>query len=1362
MNYPSGLTLPAGVSIRGLGLQGSAVGGASSANACGRAKAQTSSASFYGSSFASLSVLTEGFGGVDTRFRFKTRSEDALLLLIAGGSDYCTVELKRGALKVRLKLGGSSKEFAIISQEGSCNDLRWHEVSFFYKAGHNVSVTLDQQFNTHPLHLAAGAPSSLDIPGQKSTVYVGGLGGYAGPLSTGRPPSFRGCIESLYYNNVNVFHRALTNNKKSDGVLYEVEFGHRCPVLFEATNSDAISFTDGQQSFVALPTIPGCSGGLQLNLQFQTSSPQGLLAYQSGRRSVLALELDDGRVNLIFKRSGELNTLTSPQRVSDAYWHKLQIEMHTNGSVIFYVDTSKITWDANYTRGERQSLAEEDCSFDTHFYIGGVDAKNRQRAQAQGVKPYQYSLSGCVHYMRLNGKIRGLENALVTKSVSKGCVWKYPCLKEPCVDGADCLQVGIDSFQCVCDTAKICTKKSFTANYKETYATSADDDSPSENVLAITPVVVHDGGIEHLSPEHIHLLVDLQKLGLRPGDIHFSVLVGPHHGSLAKERLKTSDVITTFTYRDISRYRVVYTHDGSEAANDSIVLEMSVAPSTLLLQRLPKALSEKIQFMLHIAILAQQNSPTHDYDTQVVFTLARHTKKQLTNDLLKIDDVQFVDEGAARFMVHIEEAENTGFVDNFKNPGVALDNFTFHDLKQSLIWYNHRGNASSTSFGLSYNSPSMTKEILVDVRTFPLDITSVNNTGVKVSHATPTIMTNQMLAFVTNAPEQGLDIRFDIATAPKYGTIQRLKSNSVWTNTTHFSQRQLTRHKVRFVPTPQAAIDKPVEDALVFTVSCEKAKLSTLHQFTLSFTSDRVFAATNNTRVVYDTRQIVLTERDLRYLDGYADSRIAYTLTATPKLGRLLLNGVVLSVGSNFTQRHLAQKNLVYRPSKSVIFFEDSFKFNVFSSNPATAGLTGQTFTLRSANSDLLIVANMRVPEGERLAFKLAKESPKKKLVIKITGEPSHGAIERSEEKGQFRVVTEFSAEAVAAGEVFYKHDDSESARDKVVYDVVKENSTEVLQTGEVNIDISLKNDNPPRRTQEQVFHIAYQAEKILSNMHLRYEDADTDTDPSKITISRKEIPNAMLVRNDDSRKEVQQFTQKDIDDEMILVRHTGGDYGRAIFWISDGQFYATGILEIVASPPYLNITTNTGLLLEQGSSAPLLPSNLSIDTNLNVKPSEVVLKVMRAPTLGKLRFAQSSEQVINKFTMRDVQEGIIEYVHTSPSKAAYNDRFDFNVVALGVTKEASFKITVYPSTFWTPMQLKAGGGNATLYLDAGSIATVSRTYLNVIHETLEPEDIMFSLARPPRLGQLLINGKPITSFTQTDVNKGSYTLVYM
>ena len=68
-------------------------------------------------------------------------------------------------------------------------------------------------------------------------------------------------------------------------------------------------------------------------------------------------------------------------------------------------------------------------------------------------------------------------------------------------------------------------------------------------MLAVTPVVVHDGGVETLSSDHIQLLVDLPKLGLRPGDIHFTVLVGPNHGVLSNERLKTPSEVTTFTYR---------------------------------------------------------------------------------------------------------------------------------------------------------------------------------------------------------------------------------------------------------------------------------------------------------------------------------------------------------------------------------------------------------------------------------------------------------------------------------------------------------------------------------------------------------------------------------------------------------------------------------------------------------------------------------------------------------------------------------------------------------------------------------------------------------------------------------------------
>lgn len=73
-------------------------------------------------------------------------------------------------------------------------------------------------------------------------------------------------------------------------------------------------------------------------------------------------------------------------------------------------------------------------------------------------------------------------------------------------------------------------------------------------------------------------------------------------------------------------------------------------------------------------------------------------------------------------------------------------------------------------------------------------------------------------------------------------------------------------------------------------------------------------------------------------------------------------------------------------------------------------------------------------------------------IFLQIKEAPLHGAIERSEGKGQFGLVAEFPAEAVAAGEVFYKHDDSESARDRIAYDVIKENTTEILQSGEVGL----------------------------------------------------------------------------------------------------------------------------------------------------------------------------------------------------------------------------------------------------------------------------------------------------------------------
>ena len=41
------------------------------------------------------------------------------------------------------------------------------------------------------------------------------------------------------------------------------------------------------------------------------------------------------------------------------------------------------------------------------------------------------------------------------------------------------------------------------------------------------------------------------------------------------------------------------------------------------------------------------------------------------------------------------------------------------------------------------------------------------------------------------------------------------------------------------------------------------------------------------------------------------------------------------------------------------------------------------------------------------------------------------------------------------------------------------------------------------------------------------------------------------------------EFTQDDFDNFPVLFRHEGYEYGKVGLWITDGQFYANGVLEV-------------------------------------------------------------------------------------------------------------------------------------------------------------------------------------------------------
>nr|XP_040572531.1 chondroitin sulfate proteoglycan 4-like [Lepeophtheirus salmonis] len=97
--------------------------------------------SFYGSSYVSL-PMHDAKSTTDLSFRFRTSRSEALLVLVAGKTDYCLVMLQTGIVKVHINLGAGESE--VSSPRGlRLDDLRWHEVQIVRKEG-NLELKIDQ------------------------------------------------------------------------------------------------------------------------------------------------------------------------------------------------------------------------------------------------------------------------------------------------------------------------------------------------------------------------------------------------------------------------------------------------------------------------------------------------------------------------------------------------------------------------------------------------------------------------------------------------------------------------------------------------------------------------------------------------------------------------------------------------------------------------------------------------------------------------------------------------------------------------------------------------------------------------------------------------------------------------------------------------------------------------------------------------------------------------------------------------------------------------------------------------------------------------------------------------------------------
>jgi len=268
-------------------------------------------------------------------------------------------------------------------------------------------------------------------------------------------------------------------------------------------------------------------------------------------------------------------------------------------------------------------------------------------------------------------------------------------------------------------------------------------------------------------------------------------------------------------------------------------------------------------------------------------------------------------------------------------------------------------------------------------------------------------------------------------------------------------------------------------------------------------------------------------------------------------------------------------------------------------------------------------------------------------LLYNITHPPSHGRIDVHDAKGAVirHNATYFTSNELRAERVSFCHDNSESRKDRLSFLAISNVEEDFQFAGMLHVDINLINDNSPIRNFNKVFNVVSGGERLLTGRDLKYSDADLDTQSRDIVYTRRGIPNGGLYSASDRDKAIFDFTQEDLDEGRVLFRHDGEEFGKIGLWVTDGKFFDNGILEVKASPPYVEIVNNTKLVIQQGSSGAISSQELAVDTNTNTWSDRLDYQVTEGPGNGYLMVLPQAEP-LDRFSQLNLDNAKLYYSH--------------------------------------------------------------------------------------------------------------------
>nr|XP_043897318.1 neurexin-2-like isoform X7 [Solea senegalensis] len=359
----------------------------------------------------------------DVSLRFMSQRAFGLLMATTSqqSADTLRLELDGGRVKLTVNLG-KGPEILVIGEK--LNDNEWHSVKVV-RRGKNLQLSVDNV--TVEGHMT-GAHTRLEFNNIETGIMT------ERRFISVVPSNFIGHLQSLSFNGM------LYLDQCKNGDISYCELNARFGMRHIVANP--VTFVT-QTSYLAFSTLQAYAS-MHLFFQFKTSSPDGLVLYNTGDGSdFIVVELVKGYIHYVFDLGNGPSLMkgNSDKPLNDNQWHSVVISRDSNNMHILKIDSRTVT---QHTNGARN------LDLKGELYVGGLgksmySSLPRLIASREGYK-------GCLASVDLNGRLPDLLADALYKvgEVERGCGGpSTTCTEESCHHQGVCLQLW-EGFSCDC------------------------------------------------------------------------------------------------------------------------------------------------------------------------------------------------------------------------------------------------------------------------------------------------------------------------------------------------------------------------------------------------------------------------------------------------------------------------------------------------------------------------------------------------------------------------------------------------------------------------------------------------------------------------------------------------------------------------------------------------------------------------------------------------------------------------------------------------------------------------------------------------------------------------------------------------